>query len=79
MKDALDNEIIIGNKYGFTRNKGGKFFVIIGTALKLNEITGRVSLSIIERKVSIYSSDLKIIPHKNEKTSAMSFILFPIN
>jgi len=79
MKDALENEIVIGNTYGFSRNKAGQFYVVIGKALKLNKTTGRVSLEVLERKVSVYSQNLKITFHKNEKTSVMSFILFPIN
>ena len=79
MKDALENKIVIGNKYGFSRNKAGQFYVVIGKALKLNQTTGRVSLEVLERKVSIYSQNLKITLHNNERTSVMSFVLFPIN
>jgi hypothetical protein len=35
--DALGNEIVVGRKYGYSRNDGGYSHVTIGTASKITE------------------------------------------
>ena len=79
MNDALGNEIVIGSKYGFSRNKNGFHFITIGEAIKTNELSGRVTLKILQRFKSEQSQNPKEDFNFKKETSCMSFILFKIN
>jgi hypothetical protein len=41
-KDALGNEIVIGNWYGYSRNDGGRSHVTVGQAIKTTDKTVRL-------------------------------------
>ena len=77
-KDALLNEIVIGQKYGYADNKNGINEVAIGTALKTTET--RVTLQIIARYSSAYDSELREVTNQSkEKAVAVKGCrLFPV-
>lgn len=78
MKDALGNEIIIGNAYGFSRNKSGLNIVKLGIVTGQTN-TGFASLKINKEFQSVYDEQPEPIKHKNyEKVKVKSFMLFPI-
>jgi len=52
VKDALGNEIIIGQKYGYTINQNGHIQVIVGTAKSFNKL--KATLENIEESTGIY-------------------------
>ncbi len=78
MKDALGNEIIIGNAYGYAKNKSGVNVVKLGIVIgKTN--TGFASLKINKEFSSIYNEQPELIPFSTyEKVKVKSFMLFPI-
>lgn len=45
MIDALGNEIVLGNWYGYSRNDGGWSHVNLGRVKTINEDTGNVRLT----------------------------------
>lgn len=78
MKDALGNEIIIGNTYGYSRNKSGLNMIKLGVAVEIKE-TGTVALKIDKSFVSVYNEQPELEKHiKNQKINVKSFMLFPI-
>lgn len=76
MKDALGNDLIIGQSYGYSRNQNGVTTVKVGILQKINDST--VSLHVTEAKTALYSRDL-------ERTSKLRAIavkangLFPVD
>lgn len=78
MKDALVNEIIIGNAYGFAKNKCGLNVIKLGTVVG-NTPTGFASLKINKEFISIYN-DNPILRSVStyQKVKVKSFMLFPI-
>ena len=78
MKDALGNEIIIGNSYGFSRNKSGVNIIKLGFVVGQTE-TGFASLKIKKEFQSVYNDQPTLEPFSNyEKVKVKSFMLFPI-
>lgn len=53
LKDALGNELVIGNTYGYTLENNGLVEVVIGTLTKFSE-KGRASMQVIQTR-SAYS------------------------
>lgn len=74
MKDALDNEIVLGNTYGYSSENNGLIKIVIGIA---NSITskGLISLTIISKKT--FNNDYIRIGDEG-KTAVKSYKLFPI-
>jgi hypothetical protein len=77
MTDALGNPIVIGNKYGYSRNQNGFTTVRIGIIVKINEKS--VSMQVTEAKISFYDNKLKDEKLPSKKISMRSDSLFPIN
>jgi hypothetical protein len=78
MKDALGNDIIIGNAYGYSRNKSGLNIVKLGTVVKFNK-TGYASLKINKEFTSVYNEQPELVPFSyNQKVNVKPFMLFPI-
>jgi len=78
MKDALGNEIIIGNTYGFARCDNGintiKLGVVAGTTP-----SGFASLKINNAFSSAYNDQPVLRDNlANKKVNVKSFMLFPI-
>lgn len=79
MKDALGNEIIIGNPYGFSRNKSGLNIVKLGVVVGKTE-TGFASLKIDKEFQSVYDEQPELMPFSTyEKVKVKPFMLFPIS
>lgn len=57
MKDALGNELIIGQSYGYSRSQNGITTVKVGILQKINKST--VSLHVTEAKTALYANDVK--------------------
>lgn len=78
MIDALGNELVIGNNYGYTISKNGFQTVIIGELVKINKF--KVTLNVIEKRKYLYN-DLKeeIKTDKPKTVSIYSINLFPVN
>lgn len=76
MKDALDNEIIIGGTYGYSLDSNGILDIIIGEAIKKTP-TGLCTLKVLYRKRQAYNGE----PHQIssvDKTSVKPTKLFPV-
>lgn len=78
MKDALGNEIIIGNAYGYSRNKSGFNIIKVGVVVGETE-TGFASLKVNKEYQSVYNDQPTLEPFiKNKKVKVKSFMLFAI-
>ena len=76
-KDALGNEIVIGNNYGFSKDSNGLTTIGIGKAEKITE-KGYVTLRLYEYKSAIYNNEAK--PAETRGTASVKPLkLFPIN
>lgn len=77
--DALGNEIIIGNWYGYSRNDGGFSHVNLGRVKAVNDKTGNVRL--VDCKVTrwLYGdpSDFRA-DKKPADVSIRSSMIFPV-
>lgn len=49
MTDALGNEIVIGEVYGYSNRSNGLLTVIIGKIKKINEKNGNVTIEVAKR------------------------------
>lgn len=75
MKDALGNDIVLGNRYGYSRNQNGFTYVRLGTIIKINAKSVLMKVEVSKR--ALYSNDLE--PEScAEKISIKSNMLFPI-
>jgi hypothetical protein len=73
MNDALGNEVIIGQKYGYS----AKDTVFIGNAVKLTKT--RVTLETIKRRYFLYGEETHHSWNTPSLTTSVpSFHLFPI-
>lgn len=77
MKDALGNEIVLGEKYGYARQDNGFNIVVIGTAIKFGE-KGSLTLQVTERKRSVYLAELESVEIGSPKVSVKPMQVFPI-
>lgn len=82
MTDALGNDIIIDNLYGYSNRNNGILTVIIGTAKKITE-KGNVTLNIIHRGSGLYGANVKydrgsIGYHSKPTVSVVSNTIFPL-
>ena len=77
MKDALGNEIVIGNVYGYSCRSNGIATVIVGTAIKI--CARNVTLRVTGRGRALYSGDVKKDPIEKPTASVVSNSLFPIS
>lgn len=78
MKDALGNDIIIGNTYGFSRNKNGVNIIKLGVVTERTP-TGFASLKINQSFSSVYNIQPELDKNQHyEKVKIKPFMLFPI-
>lgn len=75
MKDALGNNIEIGNWYGYSRMSNGIVTVVVGKAI--NTTDKRVTLSEIIRQWGAYGNPNTIRESKN--TSVYPRTVFPVD
>lgn len=77
--DALGNEIVLGERYGYSNRANGNVTVVIGRAIKINEETSNVTLSVERKLKGIYNSDLRDDQNSgNGKSSVLSNTIFPL-
>lgn len=78
--DATGREIVIGQKYGYSKQNNGWTSVVIGTAIKAEK--GKVSLNEIEEKEFLWISSGNIEPnsvnHPTRARSVTSLLVFPV-
>jgi hypothetical protein len=77
MTDALNKEIIIGEKYGYSQNSKGITNIRIGTAEKFKE--GRVTLVLTESKKALFNDSPITEDMRVTKVNVKSNMLFPIS
>lgn len=77
MKDALNNEIIIGNRYGYSRNQNGFTYIRVG--IIINETPkGLVTMLVETSKTALYQNDLEDEKNPSKKITIKSNMLFPV-
>lgn len=74
--DAMGNEIIIGNRYGYGRNVNGFTYINAGKAIKAGGV--KVTLELDYAKKCLYEDSFTDNLNQAGKVSVRSFILFPI-
>lgn len=78
-KDALGNDIVIGAKYGFSRDSSGVTEVTTGKAIGFTT-KGLLTIEVLTRKAGYGNSELKPDSwKKQEKCSVKPSKLFPLN
>ncbi len=79
MKDALNNDIVLGQTYGYSQRSNGVVMVTIGEAVKFNEGSS-VTLKVLYKGKTLYNNHLKNtdIP-KSGKVSVISNTLFKLS
>lgn len=82
MKDALGNDIVIGNFYGYTSTSGGFARTVLGTATHLTK--KKVAVKVEYTKRFLYGEEIK--DHKEafginqaEQVAVNGYLLFPVN
>ena len=78
MKDALGNEIVLGNNYGYSTSSSGNAMVVIGTAEKLTP--QKVAIKVTSRRFFLYAEETDSPTYRNlaEVVHIASFHLFPV-
>lgn len=78
MKDALNNKIIIGNRYGYSRNQNGFTYVRLGKIINSTP-KGLVTMLLDSSKVALYNNELEEETNCIQlKISIKPNMLFPI-
>ena len=78
MKDALSNEIIIGNSYGVARNKCGQNTIKIGVVTKITPF-GFALLKIDKEYISDGFDQPELTKGFYKSVKVKPFMLFPVN
>lgn len=83
MTDALGNDIVIGNIYGYSNRSNGHVTVVIGTAKNITA-KGNITLDIVHRGSAVYQHDIATDTerykgyHQQPHVSVSSNSLFPL-
>ena len=78
MVDALGNELVIGNTYGYSSRDGSNVTVTIGTLKSLGQ--KKASLTVIHSDEHMYGCKSRYSnPNKANTVSVSPIILFPVN
>lgn len=75
--DALGNEVIVGNRYGFTTSKNGVTRVVVGTAV--NKTKTRVTLTVETVVRHLYGGNAQNEQYATETVSALACKMFPVS
>jgi hypothetical protein len=78
-KDALGNDVIVGQVYGYSVDNNGNTSTTIGKAVKLTE-SGKYTLEVISTKSALWMDEAE--PNKwrtAKKVSVKPAKLFPVN
>lgn len=77
-KDALNNEIVVGNKYGYASSINGIPTVVIGVAsLCKNDL--KVTLKQVQKRSGLYGKIEEGFATQEKSVTTYSCTLFPIN
>ena len=77
--DALGNEIVIGNWYGYSRNEGGFSHATLGKAKSVSEKTKKVRLEKCIVKRYLYGQpSLHRLNSNASEVSMSSTMIFPV-
>lgn len=82
-QDALGNDIVLGNKYGYSNSTSGRQTVVVGVATKVFAGKFKATLAVEDRKNFLYGEQYE--PHvwaddKPSKTvTVLGCHLFPVN
>lgn len=78
MKDALGNEIILNEYYGYSNNRNGHTSVRVGRVVKLNEKSVTIKVEIA--KAAVYNNEVEDDKFLSRDTiSVKSNMIFPIH
>jgi len=77
--DAIGNNIIIGEYYGYTTSSSGNQNTTIGKAASYTEKTKRVTLQVVHRFSYLYGELSDYGYHNSEKVTVRSLNLFHIS
>lgn len=75
-KDALGNDLVIGQLYGYTQKDGGWTHITIGEAV--SETEKRVTLNVKARRRYLYDKESPSQFEGKPAVSVGSHILFPV-
>jgi hypothetical protein len=76
MKDALGNDLIIGQVYGYSRSENGITTVKVGELVKITE--KQVSLEVQQSKRALYNKNVEDRGYTNKIISVKANGLFPV-
>lgn len=76
MKDALGNDIVLGNKYGYTSSAGSTITVVVGVAEKTTE--AKVTLHVESRRNYLYGEPCALWSSPARTSSVHPCHLFPV-
>ena len=76
MKDALGNDLIIGQTYGYSRSENGLTTVKVGKLIRITE--KQVTLEVELSKQAYWSNDVEDKPKHNKSVSVKANGLFPV-
>lgn len=76
-KDALGNEVIIGNTYGYSRNSNGLTTSTIGVAVR--ETEKGMTLRVLRQTRALYEDDPEVLPIEKPTVNCKSTGLLPID
>jgi ribosome biogenesis protein Nip4 len=78
MKDALGNDIVVGNFYGYTSTSGGFARTVLGTVTHLTKQKVAVKVEYVNR--FLYGKPIKDdYGNRAEQVAVHGYLLFPVN
>lgn len=78
MKDALGNDVVLGDKYGYSTSSSGNAMVVVGIARKFTP--QKVALEVTNRRFFLYAEETPTPTYRNcaDVVHIASFHLFPV-
>ena len=76
MKDALWNNIVLGNKYGYTSSSGSIVTIVVGLAEKMTET--KVTIHVQSRRTFLYGEPCESWSSPARTSSVHPCHLFPV-
>jgi hypothetical protein len=76
-KDALGNDVVMGQTYGFSRNSNGFTTSTVGVAVK--ETKRFITLRVLRHTRALYDDDPKIEPIEKPTVNTRAAGLFPLD
>ena len=76
-KDALGNDVVIGQTYGYSRNSNGFTTSTIGTLVR--ETAKGVTLKVLRQTRALYEDDPEVLPIEKSTVNCKASGLFPLD